>query len=129
MRMPAPIITFATWRRAAVIFADARSLHAGALRMLESGGIADAAEKAWCATKRATDAMILACTGVEPESLSGTSELLAELTKQSHAFRSMQRRYRFQQSALHGDKCSNRIGRRIHRTADYIDDAERLAFA
>ena len=29
------------------IFADARGLHAGALRMLEAGDIRDAAEKAW----------------------------------------------------------------------------------
>ena len=49
--------------RAPTIFADARSVHADALRLLESGDIRDAAEKAWCATKRATDALILAPHG------------------------------------------------------------------
>ena len=43
--------------RVPAIFADARAVHADALRMLESGDIRDAAEKAWCATKRATDAL------------------------------------------------------------------------
>ena len=48
------------------IFDDARSLHAEALRLLEAGDIRDAAEKAWCATKRAIDALILERTGEEP---------------------------------------------------------------
>jgi len=44
------------------IFDDARGVHADALRLLEAGDVRDAAEKAWCATKRATDALILART-------------------------------------------------------------------
>ena len=55
--------------RISAIFADARAVHADALRLLATGDIRDAAEKAWCATKRATDALILARTGVEPEIL------------------------------------------------------------
>ena len=42
--------------RVTEIFADARAVHADALRLLAAGDIRDAAEKAWCATKRATDA-------------------------------------------------------------------------
>ena len=49
--------------RVSAIFADARSLHADALRLLEAGDIRDAAEKAWCATKRATDALIISAHG------------------------------------------------------------------
>ena len=52
--------------RVSEIFHDARALHNSALERLESGDIRDAAEKAWCATKRATDALILARTGEEP---------------------------------------------------------------
>ena len=48
------------------IFKDAYDLHAQSLKMLGEGDIRDAAEKAWCATKRATDALILARTGEEP---------------------------------------------------------------
>ena len=36
--------------------------------MLDQGRIRNAAEKAWGATKRSTDAMVLARTGQEPQS-------------------------------------------------------------
>ena len=45
------------------IFQDARVLQAAAVERLDQGDIRDAAEKAWGATKRATDALILARTG------------------------------------------------------------------
>ena len=38
--------------------------------MLEAGDLRDAAEKAWGATKRATDALILRYTGREPSTQS-----------------------------------------------------------
>ena len=47
------------------IFQDARELQADALEMLALGKVRNAAEKAWGATKRATDALILARTGEE----------------------------------------------------------------
>ena len=49
--------------RIQAIFQDARELQADALEMLAQGRIRNAAEKAWGATKRATDALILARTG------------------------------------------------------------------
>ena len=120
--------------RVPAIFADARAVHADALRLLEAGDIRDAAEKAWCATKRATDALILARTDIEPEISSDTSRGLAALATQDQAFRQLRRRYHSRQSTLHGD-CSylgicepiDEVEGRIHRTADYINDAERLA--
>ena len=42
------------------IFKDAESLHQEAMRELEGGKLRDAAEKAWGATARATNALILA---------------------------------------------------------------------
>ena len=36
------------------LFADARQMHSQAVERLEQGDIRDAAETAWCATKRAT---------------------------------------------------------------------------
>ena len=51
--------------RSREIMADARSLQREAVRLLEQGDIRDAAEKAWCATLRATNALILARTGEE----------------------------------------------------------------
>ena len=58
--------------RVEVLFADARQVHAEALIWLEQDDIRDAAEKAWCATKRATDALILARTGEEPGTIAQT---------------------------------------------------------
>ena len=49
------------------IFEDATQVYNQALMQLDNGDVIDAAEKAWCATKRATDALILAGTGKEPE--------------------------------------------------------------
>ena len=45
------------------IFDDARFLQGSAMERLAAGDVRDAADKAWCATKRATDALILARMG------------------------------------------------------------------
>ena len=45
------------------IFADAVRMHEASLERMAAGDIRDAAEKAWCATLRATDALVLARTG------------------------------------------------------------------
>ena len=50
------------------LFADGRALYSDALEMLSQGKIRNAAEKAWGATKRATDALVLARYGEEPQS-------------------------------------------------------------
>ena len=120
--------------RVSAIFSDARAVHADALRMLEAGDVRDAAEKAWCATKRATDALILAKTGEEPEISSDTARGLVRLATEDQIFRALRRRYHSRQSTLHGDcfylgLCEpiDEIERRIRRTADYVNDAERLA--
>ena len=61
------------------IFTDARALQADALEMLAQGKVRNAAEKAWGATKRATDALVLARTGDEPERTPQTSTELRHL--------------------------------------------------
>ena len=120
--------------RVTPIFADARTLHADALRLLEAGDIRDAAEKAWCATKRATDALILARTGTEPEISSETTRGLNGLAVADQAVRPLRRRYFSRQSELHGScfylgDCEpfDEVERRIRQTADYITDAANLA--
>ena len=116
------------------IFADARSLHADALRLLEAGDICDAAEKAWCATKRSTDALILARTDEAPELSSDTSQGLLMLVEEDSSISSLVGRYYSRQGVLHGTcfylgVCgpASEVDRRIIQTADYINDAERLA--
>ena len=78
-----------TTDRVPAIFADARSVHADALRLLEAGDIRDAAEKAWCATKRATDALILARTDEEPQISSDTARGLVRLATEDRVFRAL----------------------------------------
>ena len=116
------------------IFTDARAVHAGALRLLAAGDIRDAAEKAWCAIKRATDALILARTGVEPVISSHTTKGLLELEAGDRSFSSLVGRYFSRQGRLHGAcfylgvcEPADEVERRIRETADYIDKAENLA--
>ena len=114
------------------IFADARLMHAQAVEQLERGDVRDAAEKAWCATKRATDALILALIGEEPGPTGFTSDCLDDLVASGRAPNSLQRRYYSRLSQLHGacfytGACNRHTERRIRETANYISDAETLA--
>ena len=116
----------------AAIFADARAVHAQALERLQLDDIRDAAEKAWCATKRATDALILARTGEEPATTAITSNELDALSRRNPAVKTLVGRYYSRISQLHGacfynGICNSETQRRIRETADYICDAERLA--
>ena len=118
------------------LFADARQLHSDALEMLEIGKVRNAAEKAWGATKRATDALILAKTGEEPEKTPSTSRGLDALAERDPQAKPLVGRYYSRQSRLHGDcfydgMCEpmDTTERRIRETSLYIDDAERLAEA
>ena len=113
------------------IFDDAKAMQGEALDRLASGDIRDAAEKAWCATKRATDALILARTGDEPGPTAMTSDLLDNLARQDGNVDSLLGRYYSRISQLHGlcfyvGHCNDQTERRIRETAIYIDDAERL---
>ncbi len=118
--------------RVAELFADARVVHAEALARLEQGDIRDAAEKAWCATKRATDALILAWTGEEPPTTAQTSDRLDSLVRQDRRVHALVGRYYSRISQLHGrcfydGVCNDQTERRIRETAGYIQDAETLA--
>ena len=119
---------------AARIFEDARNVHSAALGRLVEGDVRDAAEKAWCATKRATDALILARTGVEPERSTDTRIGLERLANADQRALSLVGRYYSRQSFLHGDcfylgicEPIETIERRIRETDRYIQDAESMA--
>ena len=120
--------------RVTEIFADAWAVHTDALERLAQGDIRDAAEKAWCATKRATDALILARTGEEPERSPVTSRELGRLAERDRGVDGLLPRYYTRMGALHGEcfylgMCDPiaTTERRIRETADYISDAETLA--
>ena len=118
------------------VFSDARLMHEAALDRMAAGDIRDAAEKAWCAAKRATDALILARTGKLPPKSPDTTRALRTMTAADPSVRSLQSRYFERQGALHGDcfytawcEPIEDTERLIRETADYIRDAERLAEA
>ena len=113
-------------------FADARQVQSQAIERLEAGDIRDAAEKAWCATKRATDALILANTGEEPPTTAATTDLLDDLCRVTPQAQALQGRYYSRIYHLHGmcfysGYCNSQTERRIRETVAYIDDAENLA--
>ena len=116
------------------IFADSRQMYASSLERLEQGDIRDAAEKAWCATKRATDALILARTGEEPEKSPATSQELRLLASKDRSVEGLVSRYYTRMGILHGDcfylgLCEpiDQTERRIRETLIYIQDAEAIA--
>ncbi len=120
--------------RVAELFVDAHQLYGSAVERLRMGDIRDAAEKAWCATKRATDALVLAKTGHEPQRTSQTSRGVRILSQESDAFESLRSRYVSRIAQLHGDcfyegNCGPEevIAREIEYTDAYIRDAEDLA--
>ena len=122
--------------RIQAIFQDARELQADALEMLSMGRIRNAAEKVWGATKRASDALVLARTGEEPERTSETGAGLRMLVSLDEAVweARLLRRYYSRQVVLHGECFYNGLceplddtERRIRETSGYIEDAERLA--
>ena len=114
------------------IFDDARAMQGEAIERLAAGDIRDAAEKAWCATKRATDALILSRTGEEPGPTAITSNELDSLASRDVNVKPLVGRYYSRISQLHGSCfyvgiCNDQTERRIRETAIYIEDAERLA--
>lgn len=119
-------------KRVGELFADAHAMHTQAMLCLADGDIRDAAEKAWCAAKRATDALILARTGDEPVTTAATSDGLDDLARRSPVVKSLQGRYYSRIHQLHGacfydGRCNPDTARRIRETAQYISDAAGLA--
>ena len=124
--------TTAVQERIDELFADARAVHAHAIERLQEGDIRDAAEKAWCATRSATDAVILALDGEEPSTTAATTNNLDSLARRVPETAHLQGRYYSRIHNLHGmcfytGFCNDQTERRIRETAAYIDDAEALA--
>ena len=110
-------------------------LQADALEMLAQGRIRNAAEKAWGATKRASDALIPARTGEEPERTPETgaaSGCWHPWTTMSarHGWCSATTAVRSSSTeCFYNGLCEplDETERRIRETSAYIDEAERLA--
>ena len=125
-----------TTKDARDIFEDAKQLYYSAVEQLDAGDIRDAAEKAWGATKRATDALILARTGAEPERTPETARELKRLASIDPQILELNLlgRYYHVQGSLHGGCfysgiCNPEVdGPHIRRVIEYIDHVESLAF-
>ena len=123
-----------TTDRIAAIFSEARAVHAEALRLVEAGDLRNAAERAWQATKRATDALILARTGEEPQISYDRAKGIGRLATEDDAVLPLHKRYHIVLPYLYGTCFSlgvcepkDEVERLIQQTADYITDAARLA--
>ena len=121
-------------KRVAEIFQDAWVLYDDAMEELGRGKLRNAAEKAWGATKRATDALVLAHTGIEPATTRDTSRALHTLVLQDERVESLVGRYHTRADYLHGQcfydgMCEPQedVERRIRETADYTRNAQELA--
>ena len=120
--------------RTAALFADARLLYDEAIELLEMGKLRIAAEAAWGATKRATDALIVARTGREPTGTGQTSYLLRVIGHEIPEIEALRDQFREVVRELHG-KCFYRgicepreaVDRLIRAIDDYIRDATTLA--
>ena len=119
--------------QAAAIFADAWALYADAIEILDLGKHRIAAEAAWGATKRATDALILARTGRMP-TVGQTSAGIRSLGSQNPEIKALRDRFRETVRDLHGNcfylgicEPQENIAQIIRMTADYIRDATELA--
>ena len=120
--------------RVTIVLADAWALYEDALEELARGKLRNSAEKAWGATKRATDALIQARTGEAPATTRDTSRALHVLVIQDQRVESLIGRYHTRADYLHGQcfydgmcEPAEEVDRRIRETADYIRDAQGLA--
>ena len=115
------------------IFADARLMRDAALERLAAEDVRDAAEKAWCATLRAVEALLLVRTGQEPGKSTAATRRLRALTVEDSSLDDLVLRYHYRQEVLHGecfyhDYCQPVVTEQlIHQTSDFILEAERLA--
>lgn len=118
---------------AANIFADAERMRQSALERMAAGDVRDAAEKAWCATLRATEALVLARTCQEPRTSTIAGRRLRAIAQRDLSLQNLSLHYSHRQDVLHGE-CfyhdyfdPEEIERLVRETADYIQDAQRLA--
>ena len=125
-----------TTGRVSELFADARVLYSDALEMLVQGKLRNAAEKTWGATKRSTDAMVLARTGQEPQSAGQARRALLRMRNDGQEFVAFHGEYSVRSELLHVNcfydgNCEPEpeMTALIRATDSYIQDARNLASA
>lgn len=123
-----------TTDRVTELFADAQTLYDDALDMLGQGKLRNAAEKAWGATKRSTDAMVLARTGNEPQSAGQARRALLGMRNDGPEFVAFHGEYSIRSDLLHVNcfydgNCEPEaeMTALIRATDSYIQEARNLA--
>ena len=116
------------------MLAEAWACYDEAIKLLEQGDLRNAAGKAWEASERATNAMILERTGREPQNERETSREVRFLILEGGDFKAFSSRFVGQIHDLYGDcfidnhcEPEDYHAEMIRNTADYIREAERLA--
>ena len=105
------------------------------LERLEAGDFRDAAEKAWYATLRATEALVLARTGQEPGEPIDTGVRLSTLGVKDQSLWDLRMHFASFEVILWEDCITleycdpEEIDRLVRKAPDYVRDAERLAQA
>ena len=125
-----------TTDRVSELFADARELYGDALEMLDQGRLRNAAEKAWGATKRSTDAIVLARTGQEPQSAGQARRAMLRMRNDGPELVAFHGQYSIRSELLHincfyDGNCEpeDEMAALIMETGSYIQNAENLAAA
>lgn len=120
--------------RAREMLSEAWAFYDEAIKSLEQGDLRLAAGKAWNATESATNALILECTGREPQDYRETSVEIAHLGQQGSEQSAFRSRFASQLEDLFGDcyvdnHCDPEDYHEdmIRNTDSFIREAERLA--
>ena len=117
------------------LISDARAIHREALARLEAGDWRDAAEKAWCATRNATQAVVLEIYGTQsPRSTNIDAGIRALAREQGAEWIRMRQLfsdvvYHLHIEAFYGGVWHDDIPDLIRGVADYVDLIEGLADA
>ena len=116
------------------LFADARALYDNAIEGLAQDNARNAAEKAWGATKRATDAIVLAREGYEPQSAGQARRALLRISAGNQTVWTLQGEYHLRARMLHIDcfyegNCEpeQEMTDLIRSTISYIQTAKELS--
>ena len=113
--------------------ADARTMQKEATARLEAGDWRDAAEKAWCAVRNASQALVLEIYGVDnPRSANIDSGIRALAKERGGEWINLRRTfsdvvYHLHIEGFYGGVFHEDIPDLIHSVAEYIQNAEELA--
>ena len=120
--------------RGQVMLAEAWGFYDEAVALLDKGDLREAAGRAWCASERATSALILERTGRELQCVREICVQVGFLGQESDALAAFRTRYDIQEGELYGDcfidghcEPEEHHAELIRNTDSYIRDAERLA--